>query len=99
MILPFRPGGPADEPFRRVPRRRLPLLRLHDPQAARDLLTYRESERAREQEGAARQAAEEVLQRESAARQAAEARVAKLEARLRDVERAAGESESKEEQS
>ena len=85
------------------------MLRLHDPQTARDLLTYRESEQAREQEAAARQAteevlgresaarraAEEVLGRENAARQTAEARVAKLEARLRDVERAAAESESK----
>ena len=61
------------------------MLRLHDPQTARDLLTYRESEQAREQE--------------AAARQTAEARVAKLEARLRDVERAAAESESKDGQS
>ena len=58
--------------------------RLHDPAAGQDLLTYRESERAREAETAARR-------EEAAARQAAEARVAKLEARLRDIERAAVE--------
>ena len=67
------------------------MLRLHDPQTAQDLLTYRESEQAREREADARQAAEEDLGRESAARRTAEACVAKLEARLRDVERAAAE--------
>ena len=68
------------------------LLLLYDPQFARNLLTYRE-------EAAARQASEKALGRESAARQAAEARVAKLRTRLRDVERAAAESESKDGQS
>ena len=46
------------------------MLRLHDPQTGRDLLTYQE---------------------EAAARQATEARIEELEARLRDVERAAAE--------
>jgi len=55
------------------------MVRLHDPETRQDLLTYEESERAREEEGAARQ-------REAAARRAAEARVAELEARLRDLE-------------
>ena len=53
------------------------MLRLHDPQTGRDLLTYREEAAARREE--------------AAARQAAEVRVAKLEAHLRDVERAAAE--------
>ena len=47
-------------------------LRLHDPATGQDLPTYQETERMREEE--------------SAARQAAEARIAKLEARLRDFE-------------
>ena len=55
------------------------MLRLHDPETGQDLLTYEESERAREEEGAARQ-------REAAARREAEARIAELEARLRDLE-------------
>ena len=46
------------------------MLRLHDPQTGRDLLTYQE---------------------QAAARQATEARIEELEARLRDVERAAAE--------
>ena len=46
------------------------MLRLHDPQTGRDLLTYQE---------------------EAAARQATEARIEELEARLRDLERAAAE--------
>ena len=58
-------------------RREEHMLRLHDPETGRDLPTYRESERAREAE--------------VAARQAAEARVARLEARLRDIEGAAPE--------
>ena len=49
-------------------RREERMLRLHDPVAGQDLLTYRE---------------------EAAARQAAEARIAQLEVRLRDFERAA----------
>ena len=55
------------------------MVRLHDPATGQDLLTYEESERAREEEGAARQ-------RDAVARRAAEARVAELEARLRDLE-------------
>ena len=58
-------------------RREERMLRLHDPETGRDLPTYREYERA--------------LEAEAAARRAAEARVARLEARLRDVERAAAE--------
>ena len=56
-------------------RREERMLRLHDPVARRDLPTYREL-------GGACEA-------EAAARQAAEARVAELEIRLRDFERAA----------
>ena len=55
------------------------MVRLHDPETGQNLLTYEESERAREEEGAARQ-------REAAARREAEARVVDLEARLRDLE-------------
>ena len=54
-------------------RREERMLRLHDPATGRDLLTYGELERAHEEEAAA-------------ARRAAEARVAKLEARLRDLQ-------------
>ena len=48
------------------------MVRLHDPESGQNLLTYEESERAREEAGAARRAAE--------------VRVAALEARLQDVE-------------
>ena len=72
------------------------MLRLHDPAAGQDLLTYRESERAREaeasarrEESAARRAAEKRLGRESRAQQAAEARIVELEARLHDIQSAA----------
>ena len=61
--------------------REVRMLRLHDPMAGWDLLTYQESERAREEEVAARR-------REAAARRAAEARNAELEARIRDLESA-----------
>lgn len=50
------------------------MLRLHDPVTERDLLTYAESERARE---------------------AAEARIARLEARLRNFERPPGMPKSR----
>ena len=75
-------------------------LRLHNPATGLDLLTYRESEQAREEEAAARRLEAEARQREAvarraaethvaqeiAARQAAEARNAELEARLRVFE-------------
>ena len=48
------------------------MLRLHDPATGQDLLTYEESERAREEE--------------VAARRAVEARVVELKARLQDLE-------------
>ena len=57
------------------------MLRLHDPETGQDLLTYRESELAREVEAGARR-------REAAARRAAEARAAELEARLQELENA-----------
>ena len=50
------------------------MVRLRDPATGQDLLTYEESDRAREQE--------------SAARRAAEARTVELEARLRDLQKA-----------
>ena len=50
------------------------MLRLHDPVSGLDLLTYRESELAREEE--------------AAARQAAEARATELETRLQELENA-----------
>ena len=69
------------------------MVRLRDPATGQDLLTYDESEHAREEEAAARrQEAEargqeaEARRQEAAARQAAETRVAELEARLRDLE-------------
>ena len=62
------------------------MVRLHDPETGQDLLTYEESERAREEEGAARRQEATARQREAVARRAAEARVAELEARLRDLE-------------
>ena len=55
------------------------MVRLRDPATGQDLLTYEESERAREDEAAARR-------QEAAARRAAETRVAELEARLRGLE-------------
>lgn len=65
-------------------RREERMLRLHDPETGQDLLTYGEFARVREAEAAARR-------KEAVARRAAEARIAKLEARLRDFERAAAE--------
>ena len=62
------------------------MVRLHDPATGQDLLTYEESERAREEEGAVRRQEAAARQREAAARRVAEARVAELEARLRDLE-------------
>ena len=69
------------------------MVRLRDPATGQYLLTYEESERAREEQAAARrQEAEarrqeaEARRREAAARRAAETRVAELEARLRDLE-------------
>ena len=83
------------------------MVRLRDPRTGRDLLTYEESERAREetaearrleakarqQQAEARRSAEARVEREIAARQAAEARTAELEARLRDLEGAATTSQ------
>ena len=62
------------------------MVRLRDPATGQDLLTYEESERAREEEAAARRLEVEARRREAAARRAAETRVAELEARLRDLE-------------
>ena len=62
------------------------MVRLRDPATGQDLLTYEESERAREEEAAARRLEAEARRREAAARRAAETRVAELEARLRDLE-------------
>ncbi len=72
-------------------RREERMLRLRDPETGQDLLTYREFGRAREAETAARQKEVIARQKEAIARRAAEARIAKLEARLRDFERAAAE--------
>ena len=63
-------------------RREERMLRLHDPVDGQDLPTYREFCRVRDAEAAAHR-------EEAAARQVAEARVAELETRLRDFERAA----------
>ena len=54
------------------------MVRLRDPTTGRDLLTYEEAERAREEEAEARQ-------QEAAARRSAETRIAELEARLREL--------------
>ena len=63
------------------------MVRLRDPATGQDLLTYEESERAREEEFAARQ-------QETASRREAEARVAALEARLRALEGTAAAPET-----
>ena len=62
------------------------MVRLRDPATGQNLLTYQESEMAREEEATARQAAEVRFEQEAAARRAAEARTAELEARLRELE-------------
>ena len=62
------------------------MVRLRDPATGQYLLTYEESERAREEQAAARRQEAEARRREAAARRAAETRVAELEARLRDLE-------------
>ena len=64
------------------------MLRLHDRATGEDLLTYEESERAREEAAAARRREAEARQEEAAARRAAEARSAELEARIRALEKA-----------
>ena len=68
------------------------MVRLRDPRTGRDLLTYEESERAREEEADERRSAEARLEFEIAARQSAEARTAELEARLAGLERTAAPS-------
>ena len=55
------------------------MVRLRDPATGEDLLTYEESEQAREDEAAARRQGAATLR-------AAEARIAELEARLREPE-------------
>ena len=72
------------------------MVRLRDQATGQNLLTYEESERAREEEAAARRqevaerrAAESRMEHEIEARQAAEARTAELEARLRNLKHAA----------
>ena len=62
------------------------MVRLRDPATGQDLLTYEESEHAREEEAAARRLEAEARRQEATARRAAETRVAELEARLRDLE-------------
>ena len=61
------------------------MVRLRDSATGQDLLTYEESEHAREEEAAARRQEGEARLQEVAARRAAETRVAELEARLRDL--------------
>ena len=72
------------------------MVRLRDPVTGRDLLTYEEADRAREEEAIARQREAADRQREAAARRAAEARVAELEARLRAFEHTAAASKESE---
>ena len=68
------------------------MVRLRDPATGRDLLTYEEAERAREEEAVARRE-EFAGRREAEARAAeAEARAAELEARLRAFESTPAES-------
>ena len=59
-------------------------LRFHDPVTGRDLPDLAETDAAWQQERQARAQAEQDRQRERQARQEAEARIAELEARLRD---------------
>ena len=58
-------------------------LRFHDPHAGEDLPNYAETAQWRERP--ARLEAKSLLAQETAARKAAEARVAELEARLRQA--------------
>ena len=60
-------------------------FRFHDPRTGRDLPTHAEEAQGRAEEARARQRAESRLARETEARKAAEARVAELEARLRQA--------------
>ena len=59
-------------------------LRFYDPVTAQKLLSHAEIEQALRAAEQARREAEEHAGREEAARQAAEARIAELEARLRE---------------
>jgi len=63
-------------------------FRFHDPEAGEDLLSLTERREAWQREQQARERAERGWQRERQARQEAEARIAELEARLRDRDRA-----------
>ena len=60
-------------------------LRFHDPETGRDLPNLAETDAAEERERQGRQEAETRLAQEAVARQAAEARVAELEALLRQA--------------
>jgi Uma2 family endonuclease len=62
------------------------VLRFFDPTSGRYLLSYQEAEQARQAAEQARQAAEARARQEATARAAAEARLAELEARLRDLQ-------------
>ena len=61
-------------------------VRLHNRATGEDLLTYEESQQAREEVRQAREEAERARKEETAARRAAEVRIAELEARLRALE-------------
>jgi len=95
-VLPGREAAVASEVLglelrdERAQRR----VRLRDPATGENLLTHEESERARQEETAARREAEIRIAQESAARHEAEARVAALEARLRALEDIPQDSEA-----
>ena len=95
-VLPDREAAVASEVLglelrdERAQRR----VRLRDPATGESLLTHEESERARQEETAARREAEIRIAQESAARHEAEARVAALEARLRALEDIPQDSEA-----
>ena len=57
-------------------------MRFRDPATGQDLLSHGEEHAARQEEAAARRAAEIQAEKEAAARRAAEARIAELEALL-----------------
>ena len=62
------------------------MVRLRDPATGQDLLTYQESEMAREEEATARREVEARIEQEATARREVEARIEQEAAARREVE-------------